>query len=234
MLFLLGYWVDWLLVGREEKFGGTGNFSRRRDEQIFRWWGGIPSYPPMSPSRENPVVGHSKKLEQYNNLKARSCVFSIFLWQGSRAEMPHKVTVVKIWEQSRNIYISWNPVYLHMCDRSFNMWSAFWHCNVICFSKYSLLSISMPNSVMEWSSDVQHTQPLNQWPVDDHWLDHNRVCDCRKAFLNGHHDCQYLDVTTYFCTFTAFYKTIFVIFWNRKPNLQRKRYIGNWECGDCQ
>ena len=33
-------------------------------------------------------------------------------------------------------------------------------------------------------------------------VDHrNRDCDCRKASLNGHHDCQYLDVAT---TFTSF------------------------------
>ena len=35
-------------------------------------------------------------------------------------------------------------------------------------------------------------------------MDHrNRVCDCQKALLNGHHDRQYLDVTTYFTNFNS-------------------------------
>ena len=29
----------------------------------------------------------------------------------------------------------------------------------------------------------------------------NRVCNCQKASLNGHHDRQYLDVTTTFTNF---------------------------------
>ena len=43
----------------------------------------------------------------------------------------------------------------------------------------------------------------------------NRVCDCRKASLNGRHDWQYLDVTTTFTNFNSFTKfsqTIFAIF----------------------
>ena len=42
----------------------------------------------------------------------------------------------------------------------------------------------------------------------------NRVCDRRKASLNGYHDRQYQDVTTTFTyvnTFTTFSKTIFAI-----------------------
>ena len=37
--------------------------------------------------------------------------------------------------------------------------------------------------------------------VTDHC---NRVCDCQKASLNGHHDCQYLDGTTTFTNFNSF------------------------------
>ena len=40
-IFFIG--LNWLLVGREQKFGGN--------EQIFGWWGRLP----QSPSRENPV-----------------------------------------------------------------------------------------------------------------------------------------------------------------------------------
>ena len=57
----------------------------------------------------------------------------------------------------------------------------------------------------------------------------NRACDCRKASLNGYHDRQYLDVTTTFTnfnSFTTFSKTIFVIFWNGKPNLWQKHCTG--------
>ena len=47
-------------------------------------------------------------------------------------------------------------------------------------------------------------------------IDHRiRVSDRRKASLNGHHDRQYLDVTTTFTNFISFaifYKTIFAIF----------------------
>ena len=37
--------------------------------------------------------------------------------------------------------------------------------------------------------------------------------DCQKALLNGHHDGQYLDLTTLpnFNSFTTFSKTIFAI-----------------------
>ena len=31
----------------------------------------------------------------------------------------------------------------------------------------------------------------------------NRICDCRKALLNGHGDCQYPDITT-FTNFNSF------------------------------
>ena len=44
--------------------------------------------------------------------------------------------------------------------------------------------------------------------VTDH---RNRVCDQRKALLNGHHDRQYLDITiafNNFNSFTTFSKTI--------------------------
>ena len=72
---------DRLLVGREEKFGGKGIFlgggmSKFSDGGggFFGGWGGRnfcgggggggnPSPSPNSPSREDLVVGHSKKLE---------------------------------------------------------------------------------------------------------------------------------------------------------------------------
>ena len=47
------------------------------------------------------------------------------------------------------------------------------------------------------------------------WSMSNSVCDCRKALLNGGHDCQYLDVTTTFAnfnTFTTFSKANFAMF----------------------
>ena len=43
----------------------------------------------------------------------------------------------------------------------------------------------------------------------------NKTCDCQKVLLNGHHDCQYLDVTTTFTHFLflhLFSKTIFPVF----------------------
>ena len=43
----------------------------------------------------------------------------------------------------------------------------------------------------------------------------SKVCDRRKASLNGHHDCRYLDVTTTFTNFnslTIFSKTILPCF----------------------
>ena len=47
-------------------------------------------------------------------------------------------------------------------------------------------------------------------------IDHfNRVFDGQRALLNGHHDCQYLDVTTTFTKFNyfaTFSKAIFAIF----------------------
>ena len=49
---------------------------------------------------------------------------------------------------------------------------------------------------------------------------HNRVYDCQKAFLNHHHDCQYLDdVTTTFANFNSFISSserIFAILWNKQ------------------
>ena len=45
----------------------------------------------------------------------------------------------------------------------------------------------------------------------------NRICDCRKALLNGHRDCQYPDITTTFTNFNSFLsisKRIFAMFWN--------------------
>ena len=32
----------------------------------------------------------------------------------------------------------------------------------------------------------------------------NRICDRRKAWLNGHHDRQYVDITTTFTNFKSF------------------------------
>ena len=43
----------------------------------------------------------------------------------------------------------------------------------------------------------------------------NRVCDRQKALLNGHHDRQYLDITTTFTnfkSFVTFFQRIFAIF----------------------
>ena len=53
---------------------------------------------------------------------------------------------------SYNIFISWNPICLCMRDSAFNWWPAFWHSAVTYFSKFSLLSISMNDSVMEFPS----------------------------------------------------------------------------------
>ena len=57
----------------------------------------------------------------------------------------------------------------------------------------------------------------------------SRACDRQKASLNGHHDRQYLDVTTSFTNFNffTFYKTIFAIFWNSKPNVPQKPCTGD-------
>ena len=55
---------------------------------------------------------------------------------------------------SSNIFISWNPICLCVRDRAFNWWPAFWHSAVTFFSKFSLLSISMNNSVMEFSESI--------------------------------------------------------------------------------
>ena len=42
----------------------------------------------------------------------------------------------------------------------------------------------------------------------------NKTCDCQKVLLNGHHDCQYLDVTTFtnFLFYTFFLKQYFPYF----------------------
>ena len=53
-----------------------------------------------------------------------------------------------------NIFISCNPICLCVRDRAFNWWPAFWHSAVTFFSKFSLLSISMNNSVMEFSESI--------------------------------------------------------------------------------
>ena len=56
---------DRLLVGREEKFGGKGIFLGGGMSKFSDGGGGggNPSPSPNSPSREDLVVGHSKKLE---------------------------------------------------------------------------------------------------------------------------------------------------------------------------
>ena len=82
--------------------------------------------------------------------------FFYFLWQGGRAKMTQKGKWLKFVniKLSTNIFIFWNLMLLCMRDRVFNWRPAFWHSAVTCFSKFSLLSILMPNNVTVFSESV--------------------------------------------------------------------------------
>ena len=56
-------------------------------------------------------------------------------------------------------------------------------------------------------------------------IDSRNVCDRRKASSNGHHDRQYLDVTTTFTNFNS--KIIFTIGRLSKPDLRQECYAGD-------
>ena len=81
--------------------------------------------------------------------------FFYFLRQG-RAEISHQGKYLKFenMKLSHSIFISWNSIYLCIRDRAFNWQSAFWNNVVTCFSKNSLLSVSMRNSVTVFSESL--------------------------------------------------------------------------------
>ena len=95
--------------------------------------------------------------------------FFYFLRQG-RAEISHQGKYLKFenMKLSHSIFISWNSIYLCIRDRAFNWQSAFWNNVVTCFSKNSLLSVSMRNSVTVFSESLHKkwSFPLKNFSVN--------------------------------------------------------------------
>ena len=84
------------------------------------------------------------------------CIFSIFCGKVADLKCNTRWQYLKFGniKLSSNIFIFWNPICLYIHEGAFYWRLAFWYSAVTCFSKLSLISISLPNSFRELSESI--------------------------------------------------------------------------------